>query len=937
MEEPVSPLVLTKLRAPATRARLISRPRLIGLLATENGASFVLVCAPAGYGKTTLLAEWAQSLMKNGTAVAWYALDPSDDDPIPFKSYLIASFIHALGPNTELAQIAQLLRSSPEMDFSRILPAVINAIISCERECVLILDDYHLIEAPAIHNALAYLLEHLPENLRIAVGSRSDPPLPLARLRARGQLLEIRAAGLRFTIDETAQFLNEVMQLELSVQGISVLEERTEGWVAGLQLAALSLSASADKEQVIASFTGSHRYLVEYLMEEVVNRQPEEAQSFLLATSILERLCAPLCDALLVDKLEGLQVEKLPSTFEPSNVRTCQQILEYLEHANLFLVPLDDERIWYRYHHLFRDFLQTRLNKTQPERINALHRAACEWLAAQGFLREAAGHAFQIHDWEHAAAFVEQHSFTLIIHSDISTIYEWCSAFPEEVMQRHPMLCLLQSLALAYGFRRLNRARIEARLQQVDRLILTLEDRQIARGLTDMAGVVRTFLAMAPDPAADPQELLALAQNMLGAYPEGDAGQFSGLLLTGYAYLALHEAQAAEHAFETARPIARRERMYFGVVESTFHLARLAHSQGQLRRAVEICRQGQADIAAVLAHPERELPALGCLDVALGCVLLEQDRLDEAEGHLRHGLELMGGGMNPYYLMTACVALFRLCEIRGRPAEAMKYLDRLEAAWPDMAFCTQGLRVRHALRIASEDPGVLADASAWCQRFASSIDNDAFLPGIGPFGAAEAYYLAYLAWVRAQIALGKAQEVMSTLARQLDLASAHGLTNRVIELSLLEAQSWRAESEDQRARAALKRALAVARPAGYVRIFDQGAALARLLVEAAQHGISREYIERILAAIGMPEVLDLGRRGSMARSARALYGERLSERELEVLRLIARGATNQEIADQLVIAVGTVKSHINHVLGKLDAHNRTEAVARARGLGLLDI
>ncbi len=241
METLASPLVLTKLRVPAARPRLISRARLVDLLTPEHGASFILVCAPAGYGKTTLLAEWAQSLLTSGTAVAWVALDPGDDDPIPFSSYLIASLIQALGPIPELTQIAQLLRSSPEMDLQRILPAVINAIVSSDRECVLILDDYHLIGSPAIHSALAYLLEHLPENLRIAVGSRSDPPLPLARLRARGQLLEIRTAGLRFTIEETARFLNEVMQLELSAQGISVLEERTEGWIAGLQLAALSV------------------------------------------------------------------------------------------------------------------------------------------------------------------------------------------------------------------------------------------------------------------------------------------------------------------------------------------------------------------------------------------------------------------------------------------------------------------------------------------------------------------------------------------------------------------------------------------------------------------------------------------------------------------------------------------------------------------------
>ena len=349
-------------------------------------------------------------------------------------------------------------------------------------------------------------------------------PCRSARLRARGQLLEIRTPDLRFTFEETARFLNQVMQLELSEQGISVLAERTEGWIAGLQLAALSILGRADKEGFIAAYRGSQRYLVEYLMEEVVNRQPEAVQSFLLLTSILERMCGDLCDALSGDHGTGAE------------------ILRRLEQANLFVVALDDQGDWYRYHHLFRDFLQLNLNETQPERIPLLHRAACEWLAGKAFLREAARHAFQTGDWEYAAAFVEQHSFTLIVHSEISTIYEWCSALPEEVMQRHPMLCLQQGLALAYGFRRQNRMKVEARLQQADRSIAALEDRQAALGLTDLASVVRTFLAFAPDPLADPRELLALAQRMLSVYPQGDPSRFTGLLTTGYAYMALHDA-----------------------------------------------------------------------------------------------------------------------------------------------------------------------------------------------------------------------------------------------------------------------------------------------------------------------------------------------------------------------------------------------------------
>jgi LuxR family maltose regulon positive regulatory protein len=906
---------------------MISRQRMVDFLALQKGAHFILVCAPAGYGKTTLLAAWAQSLMKSGAAVAWVALDPSDDDPLSFGSYLIASLIQTLGPVSELAHAAQLLRSSAEIDLLPLLPAVINGLISSGRECVLILDDYHLIGSPLIHSALAYLLEHLPENLHIAIGSRSDPALPLARLRASGQMLEIRTARLRFTMDETAQFLNEVMQLDLAPAGVAELGERTEGWVAGLQLAALSLAGRTDKESFIASFAGSHRYLVEYLLEEVFSRQLEQVQTFLLQTSLLERLNAGLCDALV-------------GMFQHSNVHTLQpsnEILRDLERANLFLFPLDDEGVWYRYHHLFRDFLQTRLQKTQPERIPALHRVACEWLVEHALLLEAAGHAFQTQDWEYAAAFVEQHSFTLIIHSEISTIYEWCSAFPEEVIQDHPLLRLQQCLALAYRLRRQNRARVETGLQQVDRLIAAMEDRQQARELAEFAAVVHTFLAMIPDLAADPRDVLALAQSLLSHYSADDTGQFSGLLMMGYAYLALHDAQAANQAFETARQMALEAGLYFGVVESTFHLARLAHSQGQLRRSAEICRRGQADIVALLAHPEQELPAFGCLDIALGSVLLEQNQLGQAEGHLLHGLDLMGWGMNPYYLMTAYTALFRLRTVQGRPAEALEYLDRLDEAWPDIVSYTRGLRVWHALRVTPEESGTLEEATAWCLDFASSIGEDIPSPGMGPFGAAEAYYLTGLAWAHAQVATGNATAARLYIERQLDLSLTHGLSGRVIELSLLQALARRAEGDDEWAWAALERALAAAWPAGYVRIFDQGPALTRLLIEAARRGIFKEFIDQILALIGPPQVTGLGQEGSNLHSITTPFGESLTERELEVLRLIAQGATNHEIAERLVITVGTAKSHINHILGKLNAHNRTEAVARARALGLFEI
>jgi LuxR family maltose regulon positive regulatory protein len=942
MDAAASPLVLTKIRVPVARPRQIPRTRLVEQLNAERGKGFILVSAPAGYGKTTLLSEWAQSLLGKGIAVAWYALDPSDDDPLPFGAYLVASLMQALGALPELARIAQRLRASPEVDLQRILPSIINVVVSSDQACMLVLDDYHLIASPAIHSALAYLLEHLPENLRLALGSRSDPPLPLARLRARGQLLELRTAGLRFSPGEIASFMNETMQLDLSPELLNTLEARTEGWVTGLQLAALvyqsprSQAGPADAESLLSSFSGSHHYLMEYLLEEVVSRQPKEVQSFLLLTSILERMCVPLCDALLGSA-------RLDAAISRESAQS-EAILDSLEQANLFLVALDERGTWYRYHHLFRDFLQTRLLKNQPERATALHRTASEWLAANNFLREAAQHAFQTQDWKYAAAFVEQHSFTMIIHSEIATIHEWCAAFPEEVMAQHPMLCILQCWPWVLSYRRQNRPRIEARLGQAARLIAALEDDQLAGELREHAAVVRSFLAMAPDLAADPHEQLALGQRMLGDYPEGDPGQFSALITISYAHMALHEAQAATQVLEKARQVALQGRLYFGVVESSFHLARLAQSQGQLRHAEQVCRQTQAELTGLLEHPEQELPGLGALKIALGCVLLEQDQLVEAERALLHGLELIGSHMNPHYLMTAHVALARLREIQGRPEEAAASLEQLGMAWPDITFMTRGLRVRQALRFAADDPETLAEANTWRLELAAATGQALPAPGMGPFGAAEVYYLAYLAWMQIQIALGNEQTTRPMLERQLDLARAHGITNRVIELSLLEAELeakiGRLTEDNERTWKALERALTAAQPAGYVRIFDQGSALTRLLLEAAWRGICPEYVRQILAVIEPSKTLDVGPEVTPAFSALPASSfdivEPLSERELEVLALVARGASNREIAEQLVITVGTVKSHLNHILRKLDAQNRTEAAARARTLGLLE-
>ena len=917
MENQDSPLVLTKIHLPAFRQRIIPRPRLLDRMESGSDKSLILVSAPAGYGKTTILMDWAESLQEDGVSIAWYALDPGDDDPFTFASYLVASISQAIEPGADLVHLAQLLRRSSTVDLLKSIPSIINAVALSDRNCLLIMDDYHLIGNPSIHSAVSYLIEHLPANLRIAIGSRSDPPLPLARLRARRLLFEVRSSDLRFTISEAELFLNQIMQVRLSPQEISSLESRTEGWVAGLQLAALSLAGRSDIAGYISSFTGDNRYLVEYLLEEVIDRQPEQIRSFLMDTSILERMCPSLCDAILSLKSKS------------------DTILASLFQSNLFLIPLDDQSVWYRYHHLFRDFLQSRLIKNHPDRASTLHRLASEWFAEHKYYREAASHAFQTGDWEYAATFVEQHSFALIIHSELAMLHEWCSLFPEEIMNNHPLLCIHQCWGLVFSFQRQNRRKIEYRLHTVEQAIALMPDRKAAIELSEYMNVIKSWISMAPDLEADPLDLLSLTSEMLKAYQDNDPGQFSAILSSGYAYLALNDVQKAFAVLEKARQIALSAGLLFGVIESTFHLSRLAYYRAKLDVAADLCRQAQMDVAAMLAHSDQNIPALGSLDIALGCVLLELDQLDEAENHLLNGLDQIGMGMNPYYLLTGYLSLSRLYEIQNRLAEAVSCLSRLEENWPDIAFLSTGLKIKLALCDAGQpDQTVLHQAVSWSDDLATLFNVEIRSPGLGPFGAAEAYYQARLVWIWIKIYLGHLVSARSALSQLLEISKKNGLISRVIELGLLEVQIAQKEGDYTHAVGLLEHTLHLGKPGGFVHIYNQTPELTNLLSKLADTVNDRLYIQHILSAIRSASSKSVSPSQTSPHPDDGLV-EQLSERELEILRLISTGATNQAISDQLFITVGTVKSHINHILGKLSSHNRTEAVARARQLHVL--
>jgi len=919
MDAHSSQLIQTKICISARRPRSVSRLRLLKRLDGQTGITLSLVCAPAGYGKSTLLAEWAHAAAVAGNATAWYSIDPTDDSPLTFGSYLVASLEKAIGTAPELAHTSQLIRSSTKTNLPGILPAFINAVTASGRKCVLILDDYHLISSPEIHSAVAFLLEHLPENMQLVIGSRSDPPLPLARLRARGQLLELRARDLRFTREESAQFLNEVMRLELTPTMVDELENRTEGWIAGLQLAALSMGGATDKGDLIARYTGSHRYLVDYLMQEVVDHQPQEAQEFLLSTCHLERMCAPLCDAIRGGRTDS------------------EGILRQLEQANVFIVPLDEQGTWYRYHHLFRDFLQNRAQKLDPSRLETVNRAASEWFSRNNYLREAVQYAIGTRDWEYAAFMVKQHCFTMMMHSELYTIAEWCSALPEDVLLRHPLLCIMQSWTLVFAFRRQNRNRIEALLHQAELTISEMEDKQAGQMLTDQIVIIRTYLPLAPDPAVDPQAQLALADEMLSPTMEGDPGRFSILLTRAYAQMAIQNGTAARKTLEESRQLALKGNLYFGVIESTIHLMRLAHARGQIFEVEELHRQAYADISTLLKQPERELPALGCLDIMLGCSFLEQNRLEEAERSLTRGLELGGWDMIPFYLLITCLSLFRLYQIQGQSKKAAGYLTRLVESWPDVAFCTRSYQILEEWRSDPNNPAITKKAEDWCKDFLSAMEGQKILPGIGPLGVTEVYHLAYLNWARMQLLLNEPSAALDYLTRQFQLAKANGLVARKIEFALLIAQARQAAGDDSQAMKEIEIALTEAQSAGFIRSFDQGPVVTDLLRQAVGRAVCAEYAKKIVKELEHSGPITDRSAMDASREHVLESGEHLSQRELDVLRLMAQGASNQAIAGKLFITTGTVKSHINHILVKLDAHNRTEAVAHARDSGLLEI
>ena len=880
---------------------MVDRPRLLKKLdeGLHPSCRLVLIIAPAGYGKTTLLSAWVSSLEQ---PTSWLTLEEGDNDPLRFMAYLAAA-ASKIEENAGLS-FASTLQSLQPPVLEELFPSLVNLFGGISREFVLVLDDYHLVASPENHKAINFLIDHKPPQMHLVIVTRKDPPLPIPLLRARGQLVELRQADMQFTADEAEVFLKRGMGVELSSEDVAILTNRTEGWIAGLQMAALSVKGRADAPRVMANFSGGHEYIVDFFASEVLAHQPESIRTFLIQSSILDQLCGSLCEA-VTEQSQG------------------QQTLEHLQQANLFVVALDSQRTWYRFHHLFRDLLRKQLQQEAPDIISALHQRASRWYQQNKFAEEAIDHALSAEDYERAASLIsETLAESFWKRGETVTVLRWLDALPDKWLFTRPDLCAYHALNL-FLTGQLEKA--EGRLRSMEELLaeeshneeVTTSYKRRRAEYKGMAAAVRAYIAYF---RGDGTAIIQFARQALDLLPEENTiWRISAAINLGDAYSVSGDLEAAERAYVEALKASRSARSnYLGLLAGT-KLAVAQKNQGHLRSVAELCQQL---ISLATVSDETHTEMTGKVYAIWGDILCEWDELERAEAMLQKAVDLCKQEGNVAAIGLSHLYLLRVLLARGNTQameDALRYLEELEQETSMPVWIHKSIVAWKSWVWVNE--GRLEEAARYLSQNEISAQHDLGFRGEGE----------YLSLARLQIAQGHAAEADELMSKLYLDAERQGQLGLMIACLCIRAVANTTQGLRDEALKNLDKALSLAEPEGFIQVFvEEGPLMARLVYEIAEKRADRQYTGRLLAAfakIAPPAQQQLRMNEEII--------EPLSQRELEVLHLIAAGLSNQEIAAHLYLSVRTIKFHTGNIYSKLGVKSRTEAVARARSLGLL--
>jgi LuxR family maltose regulon positive regulatory protein len=863
----------------------VSRPRLIERLNAGPPCKLTLVSAPAGYGKTTLVAEWLSRKAEGGRVkdepihpfrAAWLSLDAGDNDPARFLAYWLAALRRV---DESIGQSAQSLLGMPQLPpLTAILDGLLNDLAAREDQVVLVLDDYHTITNPQLHDALEYFIEHQPTQVHLAIATREDPPLPLARMRARRQMTEIRAHDLRFTLDEARQFFSQSMQLDLDAETVNMLEARTEGWAAGLQLAALALQNLPDQQDFLADFSGSHRYIIDYLLNEVLKGQPPEIRDFLSKTAVLQRFNAELCQAV---------------TGNPASTA----ILSGLERANLFLIPLDDVRGWYRYHHLFADVLRAGLS---PEAERENRRIAAAWFEREGLFARAIPHWLAVPDATEAARLIRRLAADLLKNGELQTLLGWLEALPEQAINENPDLLSYKALSL------LLTGQISQAQDYARRAHQMFESRTETTGLGRVLSMQAWFAMLNGD--ANSGEL---AQAALTQLDETDLFfRFITLIALGDNHAWNAKLPAAAQVFREACQLGKQINHTFMTLGALAHLAYNLWELGQLREAEALCRAALEEYVDNRGH---QLPILGIIYSPLATICYEKGDFDEAQTFARRGIEqsrrsfsnIILGGDNE-------IVLARIAFQQGNPKEAFELLQSTAT----IARQRGVMMVAYKMAIVQVEllllQGNLAEAELLLKELESQTQSR----------QPKTEQLVAHLYARYWAASDQPEKALEILGQLEQAACEEGCLRRLIGVHLAQALTFQKQGNRPQATAVFESAIRLAAPEGYMSVFfPHSGRQTRHLLQAARP-IAPEFVD------------DIQKKSQAASASFPPLPDPLTEQELRVLKLVMAGKSNREIADELVISVGTAKWHVHNVLQKLGVNNRPQAIARAHELGI---